>query len=243
MLSTEGLKMSRNSYNDSVSSIIKNSHQSRSFYCALYVLILRRGEASAFSFTSLCQCRCSSAGSGHRLQLWLWWHLGISGARPQFTAGQRSQHGPSSSFSGRNSSSAPVLLQPHWKHFSGLQSSKAKKCPTPFRAWQYSFHKSFLHLPHFQQLVRSCLGRHRLVPEHLPGRVLPCTLFVCPAWCTVGYVVDLLRTLKLSCIEEDKKIKVFVFSESFQAKQAAPALNPLVKTLSGWWIIAPEISM
>lgn len=54
MLSTKGLKMSRNSYKDNVSSIIKNSHQTRTFYCALYLLILGRGEESAFSFASLC---------------------------------------------------------------------------------------------------------------------------------------------------------------------------------------------
>lgn len=54
MLSTEGLKMSRNSYKDNVSPVIKISHQTRSFCCALYLLFLGRGEASVFSFASLC---------------------------------------------------------------------------------------------------------------------------------------------------------------------------------------------
>lgn len=87
-----------------------NPHQSRSFYCALYLFSLGRGRTPGFNFPSLCtsadtaavalattySCGCDNM-------------VGICGVGPQrasqlqpfpvtpSTVGQRLQHGPSSS--------------------------------------------------------------------------------------------------------------------------------------------------
>lgn len=153
MLSTEGLKMSCSTYKDNVSSIITISHQTRSFYWFLYLLILGRGGASAFCFASL----CASA-----MQQWSFWSLpaavavmafGDFWAGPQSAAGQRSQHDPSSSAPRDKQLQCPSAASAPLKTSLTSRAARQRNALTPFRAWQYSFHKSFWCLPHFQELA------------------------------------------------------------------------------------------
>jgi len=129
--------------------LLKN-HQTKSFYWALYLFSLGRGDTSA----SLLPPRVPV----QMQQWWLWTPFAVVAvmawlgfaecdlkeshtvtpfpATPTPTpsaAARGSQNGPSSSARpGDNHPRAWVLLQPHWKHFSGVQSSKAKKCSYSF---------------------------------------------------------------------------------------------------------------
>lgn len=248
--STAGLKMSCNSYKDNISSIIKTKtkptnktktqeHQTRSFYCALYLFSLGRGETSGFSFVSSCAsvdvaavalattCSCGCDGV-----------MGICGVGPL----RPLQSHPSWCHC------LLVAEVPAWPFFLRSpgegEQPKCLSTASPsletflWRSKQQGkealIFLSGLDKPHF--IKAFCICQISVADQELfmqaqlgpwtPSRQCVIMYSVCTAcFLHSGYSVNSLSTAKLSCIKErGKKIKLlFVFSESFKAKQAAPS--------------------